>query len=238
MFNINLETTKNEINAQNKEVIDRLIVSEVLLDELRECEENPYTTEGIEQLAEQIKVMGLQHPIKVLKTNEVISGHRRLKAYKLLSEEDEQYLKIPVIYIDDFETEDEKLLYLVYENASRHKTKDERNAEIKLAYDSLMNMKNNGTEEQKLRLKNANIKKLTAAEFNTSEATVHRATTENKPKVQNELSVKKTSQEKFDKVMTKAFKLIDKYGDELNLEDELFNAITDHISVHNQIELN
>lgn len=104
-------------------------------------------------------------------------------------------------------------------------------------------MKKYGTPEQIKILKNANIKKLTAEEFNVSEATVHRATTksslENKEKVQNEPSQKKvkTNQEKFDDLMTKAFKLIDKHEDELNISEILYNAITDHVAVHNQLEL-
>lgn len=83
MFNLDLKDLNNDIEQQNRTVNQRIVVNKVNLNELSSCEENFYSLDKLEELAEEIKVNGLQNPIKVTKDNEIVSGHRRFNRYRL-----------------------------------------------------------------------------------------------------------------------------------------------------------
>lgn len=51
-------------------------------------------------LAKSIATHGLLHPIVVSPTYDLIAGHRRLKAYQILAEEDAKYAMIPCLILD------------------------------------------------------------------------------------------------------------------------------------------
>lgn len=169
-----LEELSNDLDAANREVHERISVVRIPLEELKEHESNFYIINGIEALAEELSVMGgeLSNPIKVFKNNTIISGHRRFNAFKLLAETDERFNTIPAIYVDNFETEEEELLYLMNENNQRVKTKEELAVEIQLKKELYVTLKENGDA----RYQNVNINKLLADEFGMSETSIKRAT--------------------------------------------------------------
>ncbi len=71
---------------------------------------NFYSIEGIAALAENIRTVGLLHPVRVVRCGNgayrCVDGHRRLSAYRLLAEEDEGFQSIPAYeapVLDDLE---------------------------------------------------------------------------------------------------------------------------------------
>lgn len=185
-----LEELSNDLDAANREVYEHISVVRIPIEELKEHESNFYIINGIEALAEELKVMGgeLSNPIKVFKNNTIISGHRRFNAFKLLAETNESFNTIPAIYVDNFETEEEELLYLMNENNQRVKTKEELTVEIQLKKELYVTLKENGDE----RYQNVNINKLLAEEFGMSETSIKRATG----------NAKATKQEKSNSVLS------------------------------------
>lgn len=216
MFNLDLKDLNNDIEQQNRTVNQRIVVNKVNLNELSSCEENFYSLDKLDELAEEIKVNGLQNPIKVTKDNEIVSGHRRFNAYKLLSETDEAYNAIPTIFIDRFDSEEEKLIYLISENSSRIKSKHDVAEEMRLKKKLYHSMKKKGNPKYL----NANINKLIADEYGVSEATVKRSSIEKKEEP------KDVNVELYKKIKSlNAF--IYKNGDELEISDELVNMLID-----------
>lgn len=180
VFNLEgMEELKNNIEVNNVEVAERIVVKRIELDKLKEHEYNFYDISNVDSLAEEIKIMkgDLLNPIKVKKDNTIISGHRRYNAFKQLAEHDDRFKTIPVIYIDEFNTEEEELLYLMNENNQRIKSSEEINEEIMLKKELYVSLKNNGVESYQ----NVNINKLLADEFNKSVSSIKRAVSGNKP---------------------------------------------------------
>lgn len=194
-----LEELSNDLDAANREVCEHISVVRIPLEELKEHESNFYNVSGIEALAEEISVMGggLLNPIKVFKNNTIVSGHRRFNAFKLLAETDVRFNTIPAIYVDNFETEEEELLYLMNENNQRVKTKEELTVEIQMKKELYVTLKENGDE----RYQSVNINKLLAEEFGMSETSIKRATgnakTTKQEKSNSVLSMERNIQERL-----------------------------------------
>lgn len=111
---------------------------EVNINDIKEKENNNFIKSKIEELAKSIKEVGLQQPIVLKKTNlknekgntiyEVVAGHRRLEAYKLLNNEygdtkyaeDNPYLKIQARILKN-NADDEKI-YLQTNSTARNTT--------------------------------------------------------------------------------------------------------------------
>lgn len=227
MFNLNLENTKNEINVQNKEVSKRVNIVKVNVDELRESEDNFYSIRGISELAEEIKVNGLLNPIKVTKEMEVLSGHRRLAAHKLLAEVDEIYKEIQVEFLDEFDSLEEKKLFLITENSSRVKTKEDIASEMKIKKNLYTNLKEKNVGEYR----NANITKLIAGEYGVSEATVKRAT------LGSSKNKKKSPNEEFHKKFNGLYTYMSRNSKDINVPDHIYNMIVDYYMDSNQVKL-
>lgn len=227
MFNINLEETNKDINIQNKEVANRLNIIKVNISELYESKDNFYTINGIESLAEEIRIKSLQNPIKITREFEVISGHRRLEAYKYLALTSDKFNQIEAIVLDEFKSEEEKLLFLITENSSRVKTKEDRVCEMNQKKKLYTSLKNSGVEKYR----NANITKILAVEYNVSEATIKRATTgSSKNKT-------KSPTNEFNKRFSALYKYMEKNSKQIDLPTEVYNFITDYYVEINQTEL-
>lgn len=227
MFNLNLSETNKEINIQNAEVSKRVSVRKVNINELHESKDNFYSIRGVPELAEEIKVNGLLNPIKVTRDKEVLSGHRRLAAHKLLSLCFEEFKEIDVIFVDDFETSEEKQLFLITENSARVKTKDDVATEMTQKKKLYTKLKEQGTGEYK----KANITRLIANEYGVSEATVKRATkgtSKNKPK---------SPDEEFRKKFNSLCKYMEQNSKDISVPDHVYNSIVDYYMEMNQIEL-
>lgn len=112
--------------------IEKINIS--LISERKEGNDFSITETGIETLAESIKAVGLIDPIQVVGENignfaeenyYVIAGHRRLKAFKLLHENDSENIKfkrIPAVVYKI--TEDEKKIGISYEEKCIYITKE------------------------------------------------------------------------------------------------------------------
>lgn len=83
------------------------------------------TPESVKELADSIMNTGLVEPIEISPSHHIISGHRRVAAYKLLGIE-----RIPY-KIKQFNTQDEEREYLIAKNQYRVKTNEERLREAK-----------------------------------------------------------------------------------------------------------
>ena len=97
-----------------------MIISELDLHTIREELNIRRQYDNIEELANSIELIGLLNPITVRKQDNhyvVITGHRRLHAYRLLNERHKQgkYAKIPAIIT----SEDNTLIKQVIENVQR-----------------------------------------------------------------------------------------------------------------------
>lgn len=220
-FNIEgLSGLKNDIGIANAEVTDRLIVKSIPIKELKESENNFYSISGIEELAEEIRVNGLLNPIKASKDNVILSGHRRLAAYKLLSNDNDKYNFIDTIYIDDFDSEEQKQLFLITENSNRIKTKEDISTEMSQKKELYTKLKNQGDEKYR----NANITKILSQEYGVSEATIKRSTLGTS---QNKV---KTPNEEFNKKVRTLAKYLEKNSDEINVSEDFYNMIIDYAS--------
>lgn len=155
----------NTINNVNEKVVDRIV--QIDIHKLIENENNFYSVENIEQLAEDIKTNGLFQPVMVNSEYKIISGHRRTQACKLAGID-----TIPCI----IKTFDSKLLEeiaLITTNNYRSKSPDERNEEIKklkIYYTELKSTDPN--------YKDLNINKIVSDQLNVSVSTVKRANQE------------------------------------------------------------
>lgn len=227
MFNLNLSDTNKEINVQNKDVSKRVNVRKVNITELHESKDNFYSIRGVPELAEEIRVNGLLNPIKVTRDMEVLSGHRRLAAHKLLAETEDEFKEVEVIFVEDFETSEEKQLFLITENSARVKTKDDIATEMTQKKELYTKLKEQGSGEYK----KANITKLIANEYGVSEATVKRATkgtSKNKPK---------SPEEEFRKKFNSLCKYMEQNSKDISVPDHVYNVIVDYYMEMNQIEL-
>ena len=113
------------------------ITVEININDIKEKEKNNFIKSNIEQLGSSIKEIGLQQPIVVKKVEkdekgnqqyEVIAGHRRLAAYRILCKEigktqfpeDNPYLKIQARVVDSNDNEDK--IYLQTNTNTRNTT--------------------------------------------------------------------------------------------------------------------
>ena len=114
-------------------------VYEVNIEDIKDRKNNNFIKNKIDELAKSIEEIGLKQPI-IIKPNgkdeegnelfEVIAGHRRLAAYKLLKEKDpKKYLKIPSYIIEGDALKDEEQIYIETNSTSRNIT----------LYEALMN---------------------------------------------------------------------------------------------------
>lgn len=96
------------------------------LDELRADENNFYSLDGIDELAANIELIGLQQPIRVRKDGDsyiIVSGHRRSAALRLLVEEGQKrFAEAPcIIELDDGESPAMRELRLICANSDTRK---------------------------------------------------------------------------------------------------------------------
>ena len=97
-------SVKSLINNKTKDaqVDSTYKTTRLEISKLEDSQENFYAVENISELAESIRLCGLQQPIVCAKIGEIykiISGHRRKQALKMLVEEgQEQYKIVPCMY--------------------------------------------------------------------------------------------------------------------------------------------
>lgn len=112
--------------------ISDLSLYEVNINDIKERDNNNFIKSKIEELATSIKSIGLKQPIVIKSIGrddemyekfEVVAGHRRLAAYKILNEKyGNEFLKINAIILNKDEEEKDKEIYLETNSTSRNIT--------------------------------------------------------------------------------------------------------------------
>lgn len=110
---------------------------------------NFYSLDGVEELAANIQLCGLQQPLRV-RTGEgdsvvVVSGHRRRAALALLAEEDGKWSSVPCIREQREESEALRELKLIYANSdTRRLTSGELSKQAQRVEELLYRLKEEG----------------------------------------------------------------------------------------------
>lgn len=101
-------------------------LNNIPVDLIEDNARNFYSIDGISALAEGIRTVGLLHPIRVVRLPSgrfrCVDGHRRLSAYRLLSEEDEGFNNIPAYELPVMESLEEQTMLLMANANNRQMT--------------------------------------------------------------------------------------------------------------------
>ena len=94
------------------------------LDRLDQDPGNFYSLDGLEELAANIQLCGLQQPLRVRPGENgrytIVSGHRRRAALALLSEEEQKWTAVPcIVETDDVSPELRELRLIMANSATR-----------------------------------------------------------------------------------------------------------------------
>lgn len=122
------------------------------LDQVQGNQQNFYSIEKIDELAETIEMVGLMHPISVVADGEkyrVISGHRRFKAYEKLYLDnlpDQKYARIPAMVMKDLDDLSETLALITANATARELTYSEKCQQERVLRETLQAMKAAGKD--------------------------------------------------------------------------------------------
>lgn len=142
----------SKIDTQKRERIEYID-----LDQLREDPRNFYSLDGLDELAANIELVGLQQPLRVRQLNpgagapggyEIVSGHRRRAALRRLADEGKsKYLSVPCIVERDECSDAMRELRLIYANAdTRRMTDAELSRQIERVHALLLQLRDEGVE--------------------------------------------------------------------------------------------
>lgn len=111
---------------------------------------NFYSMEKIDELADSIKLVGLLSPISVIPDGSefrLVSGHRRLEAYRRLAAEDpSEYGRIPAIVIRELDDLSETMALVTANSTARELTYAEKCQQEDLLRRTLLAMKDAGRD--------------------------------------------------------------------------------------------
>lgn len=127
------------------------------LNQIHENRQNFYSIDGIEELAESIKMVGLMSPVSVVKCDDsfyrLVSGHRRFEAYRTLREDawlkgcsQTEWDRIPALVLHDMDELTESLALVTANSTARELTYDEKLQQEKVLRETLLAMKAAGKE--------------------------------------------------------------------------------------------
>lgn len=122
------------------------------LDQIQGNQQNFYSIEKIDELAETIEMVGLMHPISVVADGDkfrVISGHRRFKAYEKLYLDnlpDQKYARIPAMVMKDLDDLSETLALITANATARELTYSEKCQQERVLRETLQAMKAAGKD--------------------------------------------------------------------------------------------
>lgn len=133
-------------------------VQHIRLGQIDRNETNFYSVEGIEELAESIKTVGLLDPVRVVPAEggkaqryRLISGHRRFEAYLYLLREtvEARWEKIPALVMEDVDDLTETFALITANSTARELTYAEKCRQEQLLRETLLAMKAAGREVPK-----------------------------------------------------------------------------------------
>ena len=138
------------LQQQSVQVEHRDQIEYIPLDKIDQDPNNFYSLSGIEELADNICLCGLQQPIRVRDGENghviVVSGHRRRAAIELLAKEDEKWKQVPCIR-ETGGSDAMNELRLIYANAStRELTSAEKAKQIERTEALLYQLQQEGME--------------------------------------------------------------------------------------------
>ena len=110
---------------------------------------NFYALENVEALAGSIQAVGLLDPVVVTPLDvgyKLISGHRRLEAFRLLAKDDPQYETIPARVLPSMDQLRETLALVTANATARELTYPEKLKQEQVLRETLQEMKNAGME--------------------------------------------------------------------------------------------
>lgn len=121
------------------------------LDEILDNADNFYSITGIEELAESIKIVGLLSPVNVVKVDggyKLISGHRRVAAFRLLRNGDAggNYDRIPAMVISGMDDLTETMALITANSTARELTYAERCKQEDMLRKTLLAMRDAGKD--------------------------------------------------------------------------------------------
>lgn len=140
--------------AFNKSAVSNLDTArKIPVDEIFANDDNFYSIAGIEELAESIKMVGLLSPVNVVKTEagyKLISGHRRLAAFKLLRGGDDagasSYDCIPAVVVSGLDDLTETMALITANSTARELTYAEKCKQEDVLRKTLLAMRDAGRE--------------------------------------------------------------------------------------------
>lgn len=101
-------------------------LNNIPVDLIEDNSKNFYSIEGVQELAENIRTVGLLHPIRVVRapggTYRCVDGHRRLSAYRVLAEEDEGFQNVPAYEVPVMDDLEEQTMLLMANANNRQMT--------------------------------------------------------------------------------------------------------------------
>ncbi|WP_261772489.1 ParB/RepB/Spo0J family partition protein [Clostridium botulinum] len=121
--------SKENINVENKSQ-KKFKTIPININELKPSVENFYSTDEVSELKNSIELLGLQQNLVVKKTEEgyeIIAGHRRYKALKMLFEEGKKDFEyVPCKVENEKDALKDKLLLIITNSTARELTDYER----------------------------------------------------------------------------------------------------------------
>ncbi|KFX54135.1 ParB/RepB/Spo0J family partition protein [Clostridium botulinum] len=162
--------SKENINVENKSK-KKFKTVPININELKPSDENFYSTENVVELKNSIELLGLQQNLVVKKTNdgyEIIAGHRRYKALKMLFEEGKKDFEyVPCKVESEKDALKDKLLLIITNSTARELTDYEKTVQAEKLKELL-------TEYKKQEKIPGRVREIVADILNTSSSQIAR----------------------------------------------------------------
>ncbi len=210
MNKFNLDTIglgNGMLNKKSQELKEGLEIINIPISKIKENEKNTYSIDGIEELVDSIRAVGLKQNLDVMKlpdgTYKVLTGHRRLKALQILSKEDDKYSIVPCSVTDVEQvnlpiSEESKEMYLIHiTNATqRNMTEADKYTQYKDLVSIYQEAKKNGFAlSEKMRNLIANDMKISPAQVGKMDYIRNNGTSELEQRIlNNEISIASASE--------------------------------------------
>lgn len=147
-------------------------ITAIPMEDIRPDERNFYSVEGVDELADNIRLVGLQQPIRVRPDGQggyvIVSGHRRFAALqRLLAGDRERWSEVPCIVEDGNASESMQELRLILANSdTRRMSNAEISRQAARVEELLLQLKNEGVEfEGRMRDRVAEICQVSASKL-------------------------------------------------------------------------
>ena len=147
-------------------------ITAIPMEDIRPDERNFYRVEGVDELADNIRLVGLQQPIRVRPDGQggyvIVSGHRRFAALQQLRDGDrERWSDVPCIVEDGNASESMQELRLILANSdTRRMSNAEISRQAARVEELLLQLKNEGVEfEGRMRDRVAEICQVSASKL-------------------------------------------------------------------------